>query len=52
VDAKWGIPAFNNAFLGVLSFPGAWLISYERAAEVLNFGAFLGFLGVNALYRV
>ncbi|MBI5818925.1 MAG: APC family permease [Verrucomicrobia bacterium] len=48
LDAKRGIPAFNIAFLGVLSFFGAWLISYARAAEVLNFGAFLGFLGVNA----
>jgi len=48
LDEKRGIPAFNIILLGVLSFFGAWLISYERAAEVLNFGAFLGFLGVNA----
>ena len=48
VSARRGIPAFNIVFVGVLSFLGAWLISYERAAEVLNFGAFLGFLGVNA----
>ena len=48
LEAKRGIPAFNIVFLGALSFLGAWLISYERAAEVLNFGAFLGFLGVNA----
>jgi amino acid transporter len=48
LSEKSGIPAFNILLLGVLSFLGAWLISYERAAEVLNFGAFLGFLGVNA----
>jgi len=26
---------------------GAFALSYERAAEVLNFGAFLAFMGVN-----
>ena len=28
-------------------FVGAQVISYELAAELLNFGAFLGFMGVN-----
>jgi amino acid transporter len=48
LSEKSGIPAFNILLLGGLSFLGAWLISYAHAAEVLNFGAFLGFLGVNA----
>ena len=47
LDAR-GCPAWNTMILGALSLAGAWLVSYERAAEVLNFGAFLGFLGVNA----
>jgi putrescine importer len=33
--------------LGVLSWAGAMLLSYEHAAEILNFGAFLAFMGVN-----
>jgi len=47
LDAR-GCPAWNTAILGASSLAGAWLVSYERAAEVLNFGAFLGFPGVNA----
>lgn len=41
-------PDFNIILLGVLGYVGALLISYELAAELLNFGAFLGFMGVNA----
>ncbi len=41
-------PDFNIILLGVLGYLGALLISYELAAELLNFGAFLGFMGVNA----
>ncbi len=40
-------PDFNIILLGVLGFVGAQFISYELAAELLNFGAFLGFMGVN-----
>jgi putrescine importer len=40
-------PDFNIILLGVLAFVGAQLLSYELAAELLNFGAFLGFMGVN-----
>ena len=41
-------PDFNIILLGVLGYVGALVISYELAAELLNFGAFLGFMGVNA----
>lgn len=41
-------PHINIILLGVLGFVGAQFISYELAAELLNFGAFLGFMGVNA----
>ena len=41
-------PDFNIILLGALGYLGALLISYELAAELLNFGAFLGFMGVNA----
>lgn len=40
-------PDTNVIILGVLAFVGAQLLSYELTAELLNFGAFLGFMGVN-----
>jgi putrescine importer len=33
---------------GILALIGAQFMSYELTAELLNFGAFLGFMGVNA----
>lgn len=41
-------PDINLVLLGVLAFLGAQVLSYELTAELLNFGAFLGFMGVNA----
>ncbi len=41
------IPSRNVILIGVLCFAGARLLSYERGAELLNFGAFIGFMGVN-----
>ncbi len=41
-------PDLNIILLGVLAFAGAQVLSYELTAELLNFGAFLGFMGVNA----
>ncbi len=41
-------PWINILLLGVLAFSGAQFMSYELTAELLNFGAFLGFMGVNA----
>jgi len=45
-------PTFNIVFIGALSFAGAVLLNYvgsayEHAGELLNFGAFLAFMGVN-----
>jgi amino acid transporter len=47
LDAKRHIPAFNVIVIGCVALIGSLLISYERAAELLNFGAFLAFMGVN-----
>lgn len=33
---------------GIMAFAGAQFMGYELTAELLNFGAFLGFMGVNA----
>ncbi len=40
-------PDINIILLGFLAFVGAQFMSYELTAELLNFGAFLGFMGVN-----
>ncbi len=45
-------PTFNILLIGALSFAGAVLLNYvgsayEHAGELLNFGAFLAFMGVN-----
>jgi putrescine importer len=37
----------NVAIIGALSLAGALAVSYEQTAELLNFGAFLAFMGVN-----
>lgn len=48
VNPRTGSPDFNVVALGILAFAGAVALPYEIAAEVLNFGAFLAFMGVNA----
>ena len=47
-DRKRGIPRNNVVFVGVLSVIGAFLLTFQLAAEMLNFGAFIAFMGVNA----
>ena len=41
------IPRNNVLLTGVLTLVGALLLSYELGAELLNFGAFIAFMGVN-----
>jgi len=40
-------PSRNILFVGVLAFLGTLFVPFERALDLLNFGAFLGFMGVN-----
>jgi putrescine importer len=45
-------PTYNIILIGLLSFVGAMALNfigsaYQHAAELLNFGAFLAFMGVN-----
>jgi putrescine importer len=40
-------PVYNVAILGLVAFLGSLFMRYELTAEILNFGAFLGFMGVN-----
>ena len=47
LDEKRSSPTYNIWITAVLAYGGALLLSFERAAELLNFGAFLAFMGVN-----
>jgi putrescine importer len=47
LDPKRNTPSYNILLIGVLAVAGSLTLSYERAAEVLNFGEFLAFMGVN-----
>ncbi len=44
---KTSIPANNVIFVGAIALLGAFLISYDSGAELLNFGALIAFMGVN-----
>jgi amino acid transporter len=41
------IPANNVLFVGAIVLIGAFLISFDDGAELLNFGALIAFMGVN-----
>ena len=47
IDAKKNIPANNVMWIGGIAFGVAMLITYETGAALLNFGALIGFMGVN-----
>ena len=47
LNAKRGSPTFNVAIAGVLSYIGTLTLQWERAVEILNFGALIAFMGVN-----
>jgi putrescine importer len=47
LDTKSLIPRNNVLFSGVLTIGGALSLSYQTGAELLNFGAFIAFMGVN-----
>jgi putrescine importer len=44
---RTNVPSANVLILGVAAFLFTQIFSYELAAEMLNFGAFLAFMGVN-----
>src|SRR5258708_36456321 len=47
IHPRTRIPANNVVFVGVIALIGAFLISYDNGAELLNFGALIAFMGVN-----
>jgi amino acid transporter len=42
-----GTPVWNMILISVVTIAGALAMNYEHAAELLNFGAFIAFMGVN-----
>ena len=48
LSAKTAIPRNNVLIVGAATLLGVFLLTYERGAELLNFGAFIAFMGVNA----
>jgi putrescine importer len=48
LDAKTRIPRNNVLLLGAITLAGTFLLTFEKGAELLNFGAFIAFIGVNA----
>ncbi len=47
VDTRTRIPRNNIVLVGVLALVGAFVVNYQLGAELLNFGAFIAFMGVN-----
>lgn len=48
VDPKRRVPRNNVMFVGLVALIGAFAMSFELGAEMLNFGALIAFMGVNA----
>ncbi len=47
LDPKRNTPTRNIWLIGIVAYIGTLFVSYEQAGEILNFGAFLAFMGVN-----
>ena len=48
IDPKRRVPRNNVVFVGLVALAGAFVMSYGLGAEMLNFGALIAFMGVNA----
>jgi amino acid transporter len=47
IDPRRNIPRNNVLFVGALALLGGFLLTFQLGAEMLNFGAFIAFMGVN-----
>ena len=47
LNPQSGSPTYNVAIVGALAYLGTLAIGWERAVEILNFGALLAFMAVN-----
>src|SRR4030081_911187 len=48
IDPKHQVPRNNVIFVGALALIGSFFLTYGRGIELLNFGALIAFMGVNA----
>jgi amino acid transporter len=48
IHPRTGIPHYNVLIVGLCTLAGTFLMTYQSGAELLNFGAFIAFMGVNA----
>src|SRR6266850_1299895 len=48
VDEKHRVPRNNVIFIGVIVLLGSFRLKFEKGIELLNFGALIAFMGVNA----
>jgi len=47
ISSKTFVPRNNVLFIGTVTLAGVFILSYQLTAEMLNFGAFIAFMGVN-----
>jgi amino acid transporter len=47
IDPRTNIPRNNVILVGIVAFVGGLALTYQLGAEMLNFGAFIAFMGVN-----
>jgi putrescine importer len=47
VHPKYSTPTYGILSMGTVTLAGGFLLSFQLAAEAINFGALLGFMGVN-----
>jgi putrescine importer len=48
IDAKHHVPRNNVLFVGAIALVGSFLLTYDLGLNMLNFGALIAFMGVNA----
>jgi putrescine importer len=48
IDPKHRVPRNNVLFVGAIALVGSFLLSYDLGLNMLNFGALIAFMGVNA----
>ena len=48
IDAKHHVPRNNVLFVGAVALIGSFLLTYDLGLNMLNFGALIAFMGVNA----
>ena len=48
IDAKHQVPRNNVIFIGGIVLVGSFFLTFEKGIELLNYGALIAFMGVNA----